>query len=109
MAPSGIARVTTLKAVVNTIAASQASACRPRRHRAAATISPATQPTCPTVVSACSWFDDGYAGHCTRAMATKATTATTTAMTPASTIWPTVVSALRIIVTEVTGRADARG
>jgi hypothetical protein len=54
------------------------------------------QPTWPTVVRACNWFDDGYAGHSTPAMATSEITDTTTATAIATAMWPTVASAFRI-------------
>ncbi len=64
VAPSGIPSVTTVNAANNTAAAVRAATFAvPRRRRSnphAETRRRATeQPTCPTVVSACSWFDDG--------------------------------------------------
>ncbi len=89
VAPSGIPRVTTVNAARNTdapIRATWGQIPRRRRHSSAMMTKPTRQLTCPTVVSACSWFDDGNAGHSTREIASSATTETMTATKPASAI-----------------------
>ena len=58
VAPSGIASVTTENAARNSTDPSRAANWRPRRHSQPDASRPARQATCPTVVSACSWFDE---------------------------------------------------
>ena len=96
MAPRGIASVTTENADRNSTAAMRAISCLPLRQTMPLARSPMRLTTWPTVVRACSWLDELYAGQSTRAMANKLTTATSAATAVAATIWPVTASAVRI-------------
>src|SRR5881628_1524205 len=79
-----MASVTADSAERNTTAMALATSRRLLRHSHPAAKRPTRQTNWPTVVSACSWFDELNAGHSTRAIANSETAATTAAVTAAA-------------------------